>query len=116
MLAGLYVAVRLFDPIGIGRHPFGIPDDLRGAAHADGKRKLTLADADLIGLHFLPVLPQGQTKRRHVNRDADVRLILYERSGCNLAAGELVLALGFVAVRGVFRQSFSNWRGGFRRQ
>src|SRR3954452_13368893 len=65
VLTGLHVAVRLFDPIGIGRHPFRIPDDLRGAAHADGDWKLTLADADLIGLHFLAVLPKGQTKRRH---------------------------------------------------
>src|SRR5579885_3102659 len=95
--AGAHALVRA-DPVGRGRNPRRVPDDLTRLALADVDRILLHADADRVRLHLLAVLPERQAERRHVERELDVGPARLELRPFDVAAGFSVLALRLEAV------------------
>ncbi len=59
-------ALVVAHPIAGWRYPRRIPDDLARAAVADVNRIVLHANADIVRLHFLAVLPQREAEGRHV--------------------------------------------------
>ena len=87
--AGLYSFVTA-NPIAVGRNPGRVPNDFRRLALADVDRVLLHADADVVRLYFLAVLPKRQTKGRDVQGQPNVWLVGLKLGGFNMSASDFV--------------------------
>src|SRR5205085_1364014 len=96
-LAGLHALVAL-DPVARRRNPRRVPDDLVRLALADVDRVVLHPDADKPGLDLLPVLPEREAERGHVERQLDVGLTRLKLSLLDVPARQLVRALRLKAV------------------
>ena len=93
-------AFFLAHPITRRRYPRRIPNKLGCLAVADVDWMVLQSDANVVRLHLFAVLPKRQAKRRHIESDANVRLINLQLSLLNAPARQSVgtLIMDVIAV------------------